>query len=716
MSDEKTTALSPDVLRSTPSGGGLIHLLSALICIASFVFGSARISYATSYFETQITAHDAAAGDQFGIAVSLSGETLVVGAPFDDDAGSGSGSAYVFQREAGGGDGWVEVKKLTASDARGGDWFGYEVAISGNTIVVGAPFDDDAGSASGSVYLFERDVGGGDGWGQLKKLTAADAAEGDRFGYTVSISGNTVVAGAPTDDDAGSESGGAYVFERDAGGSDNWGQVVKLTADDASAGDEFGFAVAVSGDELLVGAPFTGGNTGSAYVFERALGGAENWGQNRRLRASRADAGDQFGFSVAINQGTALVGARYVTGRMEIPGIPTPYDPNPDPIVIKLNNAGAAYFFERDFAGADTWSRVRKRVAANAQSGDQFGFSVAIHGDRAVIGSLFARENRSGAAYIVGRNRGGSHNWGSVERLTASDARYADEYGLAVSIGSNTIAVGAPTTDGVCPDDRDCNSGSTYVYTMKQSRDQQACINALNASLAKVSAAHAKMFYRCIKDYAKSGASAEACLMAPNSTLERAEQRTFRQESIRCVKSEPDYGATDAITVNAAAMQLEADVIREIFGVDLDAVLVTSDVDKDAAKCQQAVVKSVDKCQQSKLKEFNRCKKTGLRKTIIRKSGDFEDCWGHDPRGAVARACDPVNGKLATRVLSRSCVARGVGLSGAFPGCGTDDSADLAICVDEIVECRVCAALNRVDDLALDCDLLDDGVENSSCL
>ena len=559
-------------------------------------------------------------------------------------------------------------------------------------------------------------MGGGDGWGQVKKLTAADAAEGDRFGYTVAISGNTVVVGAPTDDDAGSESGGAYVFERDAGGSDNWGQVRKLTADEASAGDEFGFAVAVSGDALLVGAPFTGGNTGSAYVFERALGGAENWGQNRRLRASRADGGDQFGFSVAISQGTALVGARYVTGRMEIQQPPTSEDPYPDPIVIKLNNAGAAYFFERYFAGSDTWARVRKRVAANAQSGDQFGFSVAIHGDRAVIGSLFARENRSGAAYIVGRNRGGPHNWGSVERLTASDARYADEYGFGVSIGSNTIAVGAPETDGVCPDDRDCDSGSTYVYTMKQSRDQQACINALNSSLAKVSAAYAKMFSRCIKDYAKSGASAEACLMVPNSTVERAEQRTFRQESTRCMKSAPDFGATDAVTVNDAATQLEADVIREIFGVDLDAALVVSEVDKDAAKCQQAVVKSVDKCQQSKLKEFNRCVKTGLKRAIIRKSADFEDCWGHDPRGVVARACDPVNGKLATRVLPKSCVSRGVDLSSAFPGCGTDDSADLAICVTQIVECRVCAALNQVDDLELDCDLLDDGVENSSCL
>jgi len=132
MSDKKITAMSPDALRSTPPGVVIIHLLSALVFIAPFVFGSARISYATSYFEAQIVAHDAAAGDQFGIGVSLSGQTIVVGAPLDDDAGPASGSAYVFQREVGGGDGWGQVKKLTA---------------------------DDAGSESGGAYVFERDAG-----------------------------------------------------------------------------------------------------------------------------------------------------------------------------------------------------------------------------------------------------------------------------------------------------------------------------------------------------------------------------------------------------------------------------------------------------------------------------------------------------------------------------------------------------------------------------
>ena len=710
MPSKNAAATRPRALRSASPAGGIVRLLSALILVAPIVLGPARFAYAAIIFETQITAHDAAAGDQFGFAVSAGGDTVVVGAPFDDHAGSESGGAYVFQRDEGGSDNWGELKKLIAADAEAWEWFGFAVAISGNTIVVGAPYDDDAGSVSGAVYVFERDVGGSDAWGLVKKLTPADAAAGDGFGFAVAISGNTIVVGAPFDDDVDLESGAAYVFERDTGGSDSWGQVKKLTAADAEAEDEFGFTVAISGDTVAVGAPFTGRDVGSAYVFERALGGAENWGQVKKLQATDGDRRDQFGYAVSISQDTVLVGARLRPVRVEI--IQPPFN---DPIEVELDNAGAVYFFERDAGGAEKWRKVKRRTAANAQEDDQFGFAVAIRGNRAVIGALSAGEDRRGRAYLHERNLRGRDSWGRLEKLAASDGRRRDKYGFGVAISADTVVIGAPETDAQCPDDRNCDSGSAYVYTITQTKDQQKCINALNKSLAKVSDAHAKAFSKCVKGYAKTGSSAEACLMAANSSVDKAEQKTFKQETRRCTDSAPDFGATDAVTVNGAAMQLEIDVIREVFGADLDAALVTSAVDKDTAKCQGAVVKSVNKCQKSKLKVFNRCKKTGLKKAVIRKSVDLEGCWGDDPRDVVARACDPVNGKLATRVLPKSCVSRGVDLSSAFPGCSTDDSEDLAMCVDEIVECRVCVALNQADDLALDCELLDDGVENSSC-
>src|SRR6185503_19688910 len=190
---------------------------------------------------------DAAAGDLFGDSVAVSGDTAVVGAIGDDDGGTSSGSAYVFVRSAGV---WSQQQKLTASDALAGDEFGYSVAVSGDTAVVGARSDSDAGTFSGSAYVFVRSAGV---WSQQQKLTASDAAAGDFFGFSVAVSGDTAVVGAIFDDDAGSGSGSAYVFVRSAG---VWSQQQKLTASDAAASDSFGASVAVSGDTAVVGASF----------------------------------------------------------------------------------------------------------------------------------------------------------------------------------------------------------------------------------------------------------------------------------------------------------------------------------------------------------------------------------------------------------------------------------------------------------------------------
>ncbi|MCP3904824.1 MAG: hypothetical protein GY715_14450, partial [Planctomycetes bacterium] len=223
----------------------------------------------------KLTADDAAPSARFGFSVAVSGNTTIVGAYYDDDAGSESGSAYVFERGHGGTGNWGQVAKITADDAAAGDHFGVSVSISGDTAIVGATWDDDAGSNSGSAYVFERDQGGTGNWGQVAKLTADDAADGDSFG-TVSVSGDTAIVGATMHDHTGRiHAGAAYVFERDHGGPDNWGQVTKITADDAATGDAFG-TVSLSGDTAIVGAhgdDHAGGlNAGAAYVFERDHG------------------------------------------------------------------------------------------------------------------------------------------------------------------------------------------------------------------------------------------------------------------------------------------------------------------------------------------------------------------------------------------------------------------------------------------------------------
>ncbi len=451
--------------------------------------------------------------------------------------------------------------------------------------------------------------------------------------------------------------------------------------------------------------------TGSAYVFGRNFEGAGPWGEVTRLSAGDADAGDQLGHSVSVSGDTAVVGARYSTVTIEVDS-----EFSEEPVEVDLDNAGSVYFFDRDLGGSENWGQRKKRTAFNARAGDQFGYAVSSLESRAVVGSRYAGDRRSGGAYIFERDRGARNRWGFVKRLDASNQARWDRYGFAAAISSDAVIVGAPQTDSACPSDQDCNSGSIYIYTLAQTKDQQKCVNALNRSLEKVSVAYAKAILKCSKGYARSGSSAEACLLEPNRRIERAEQRTIRDEGKRCTDPLPDFGSTDAATVNAAAEQETTEMIRDIFGADLDLALITRVDDKDAAKCQESTLKSTGQCQRARLKAFNRCKKTGLRKDIVRDSADLEDCLGDDPRGAVARVCDPVMGKLAKRILPRRCVAKGVDLLASFPGCATNDVEDLATCVNEIIECRVCRALNQADDLAVDCDLFDDGETNTSCL
>ncbi len=212
--------------------------------------------------QAKLVASDAASRDHFGISVAVSGDTVVVGAYGDDDGGTDSGSAYVFVRS---GTIWSEQDKLVASDAAPDDRFGSSVAASGDTAVVGAYRDDDAGTNSGSAYVFVRS---GTMWSEQAKLLGSDAALGDSFGFSVAVSGDTAVVGALGDDDAGSSSGSAYVFVRNGM---MWSEQAKLVASDAALDDKFGSSVAVSVDTAVVGAysdDDAGTDSGSAYVFE----------------------------------------------------------------------------------------------------------------------------------------------------------------------------------------------------------------------------------------------------------------------------------------------------------------------------------------------------------------------------------------------------------------------------------------------------------------
>jgi FG-GAP repeat len=372
----------------------------------------------------KLTASDAALEAEFGVSVSISGDTIVVGARFDDEGSENSGSAYVFVRS---GVTWIEQDKLKATDGTAGDNFGGSVAIDGDTVVVGAQRDDEgAGIESGSAYVFVRSV---TTWTEEQKLIASDSELGDRFGNSVSISGDTIVVGAKWDDDKGNKSGSAYVFTRLG---TTWSQQGdKLTASDGALDDEFGVEVSVSGDIAVVGAfhdDDAGDNSGSAYVFVRS---GTTWTEEEKLTASDAGAGDDFGDSVAIDGNTVLVGS--------------PHN----------NDRGSVYVFVRS---GTTWPLEQKLTAKDSVKDDHFGESVAISGDTVVVGANWDGDQgfRSGSAYVFERS---GTTWTEEKKLNTSDGVSFDQFGGSVAIDGDTAVMGAQLDD-----DAGDKSGSAYVH------------------------------------------------------------------------------------------------------------------------------------------------------------------------------------------------------------------------------------------------------------
>ncbi len=393
--------------------------------------GSAVAAAITEDFK--LTASDRRGYDRLGYSVSLSGDRALVGAHGDDDAGDGSGSAYVFDFD---GTDWIETSKLTASDAAVNDGFGFSVSVSGDTALVGSRHDDDAGAASGSAYVFDLSLCAAT-CHEVSKLTASDAAPGDEFGISVSVSGNRALVGAEYDDDAGTGSGSAYVFDLTTCGS-ACDEVSKLTASDAAGGDEFGVSVSVSGDMGLVGAwgdDDGGTSSGSAYVFDLSTC-AVTCNEVSKLTASDAVTLDRLGGSVSVSGDRALVSSEF--------------DDDGG------GSSGSAYVFDLATCGA-TCNEVTKLTASDAASGDIFGSSVSISGDWALVGAWGDDDggSSSGSAYAFDLTTCGA-TCNEMTKFTASDAAGDDDFGISVSISGDRALVGAYGERNV--------AGAAYVF------------------------------------------------------------------------------------------------------------------------------------------------------------------------------------------------------------------------------------------------------------
>jgi FG-GAP repeat len=393
---------------------------SALDSGAAFVFVRAGSAWSQQAY---LKASNTEAGDRFGFSVAISGDTVVVGAHYEESNATGvngnqadnsafwAGAAYVFHRSGGV---WSQQAYLKASNTEAQEWFGASVAVSGDTVVVGAHFEDsnatgvngeqanNSAALSGAAYVFVRSGGV---WSQQAYLKASNTAANDWFGYSVAVSGDTVVVGAYGEsssatgmngnqaDNSATWAGAAYVFVRSGG---VWSQQAYLKASNTGLADYFGIEVALSGDTLVVGARgedsnATGvngnqannsaGASGAAYVFVRS-GGV--WSQQAYLKASNTQEYGRFGTSVAISGDTVVVGAHQEDSNAT--GV------NGNQVDNSAKDSGAAYVFARS---GGVWSQQVYLKASNTGEFDDFG-SVAVSGDTVVVGAHLEDSNATG--------------------------------------------------------------------------------------------------------------------------------------------------------------------------------------------------------------------------------------------------------------------------------------------------------------------------------
>lgn len=382
--------------------------------------------------QAKLIAPDGAANENFAYFVSIDGDCAIAGAYGDDDNGTDSGSAYILRRDS---QSWVQCEKLIASDAASYDYLGCSVAISGDYAIVGSRGDDDNGSNSGSAYIFELGVvciPELPSCYREHKLTASDGAASDYFGCSVSIDGDYAIVGAYGDDDCGNNSGSAYIFKRI---EDVWVEQAKLTADDGASEDLFGYSVSISGDYAIVGAWGSGGSgTGccAAYIFKRD---GENWVQQTKLTAPYGSSAGDFGCSVSISDDYVIVGAHSADGIVSGCGAAYIYKHEDTDWIhqakliasdgaadddfgcsVSINggyavvgtrydsdngdSSGSAYIFRRE----DTdWIQQAKITASDGASYDYLGYSVSVSGrGNAIVGAWGDDDNggSSGSAYV----------------------------------------------------------------------------------------------------------------------------------------------------------------------------------------------------------------------------------------------------------------------------------------------------------------------------
>ncbi len=354
--------------------------------------------------------------DNYGSSVSVDGDYAVIGAP---GYYAGRGCAYVMHNNAGT---WETVAVLKASDGGANRGFGNSVCISGNVIVAGSYKDNTNGQYSGSAYVFVKPTGEWTDASETAKLLPSDPANYDMFGVSVAISGDNIIIGANGDDDNGNASGSAYLYTKPtAGWVSTSTETTKLTASDGAESDGFGYSVDISGDNIVIGAYKHDSQKGKVYVFSK---GATGWTttETAQLTASDAQTYDNFGASLAVFGDNIIVGS----SKDDDGG----------------QNTGSAYIFEKTGTGWINTTETIKITASDGENYDSFGEAVDIIDDKVVVASS-KKNSATGVAYIFEKT---ASEWVSItetEIISASDGKTSDYFAKSVSISGDNILAGA---------------------------------------------------------------------------------------------------------------------------------------------------------------------------------------------------------------------------------------------------------------------------------
>ena len=445
-----------------------------------------------------IKASNTGVGDKFGLSVSLSGDTLAVGAFQESSKATGiggnqadnsalnSGAVYVFTRS---GTTWIQQAYIKASNTEAGDSFGQSVSLSGDTLAVGAPLASWSIRGGGTVYVFKRN---GTIWTQQAYLKGSNTDSFDAFGWSVSLSGDTLAVGAASEasnatgingdqtNNSAANSGAVYVFARSG---TTWTQQAYIKASNTDQLDLFGLSVSLSGDTLAVGASQEsssakgiGGDqtnnaayqSGAAYVFTR---NGTIWTQQAYLKASNTADSASFGNSVSLSGDTLAVGAPGESSNATGVG--------GDQTNFLAYQSGAVYVFTRS---GTIWTQQAYVKASNTGAGDMFGRSVSLSGDTLAVGASSEASSatgiggnqannaapNSGAVYVFTRS---GTSWTQQAYLKASNTDANDFFGVSVSLSGYTLAVGAygeSSNDWGTGGDQTNNaayqSGAVYVF------------------------------------------------------------------------------------------------------------------------------------------------------------------------------------------------------------------------------------------------------------